>query len=160
VALRKPLVVVSGQVQQLPAGDTLDALVSEKDMLSLTNGESTAMVICTPVYISGVNTCKKAQANAAGTAGVVGLCATVSAAAGASSSVQSDGVLSATTAQWDAVAGTTGGLAFGTLYYLDPATAGKIAATAPSTTGQYVQPVGRALSTVDLEITIGASVLL
>lgn len=160
MALRKPLVIINGQIQQLAAADTLDAVVSEKGVFNATNGEATALVICSPVYISAVNTVKKAQANAAGTAGVIGLSATVSAAAGASASVQSDGVLSATTAQWDAVAGTTGGLAFGTLYYLDPATAGKITATAPTTAGQYVQPIGRALSTTDLEITIGPSVLL
>jgi len=160
MALRKPLVIISGQIQQLASADTLDALVSEKDMLALTNGESTALVICTPVYISAVNTAKKAQANAAGTVGVIGLAATASTAAGASASVQSDGVLTATTAQWDAVTGATGGLVFGTLYYLDPATAGKITATAPSTAGQYVQPLGRALSTTDLEITIGTSILL
>jgi predicted RecA/RadA family phage recombinase len=160
MALRKPLVVISGQVQQIPAGDTLDAVVSEKGVFSLTNGEATALVICSPVYVSAVNTVKKAQANAAGTAGVIGLMATVSTAAAASGSVQSDGILTATTTQWDAVAGTTGGLAPGTLYYLDAANAGKITSTAPSTVGQYVQPIGRALSTVDLEITIGQSVLL
>jgi hypothetical protein len=160
MALRKPLVIISGQIQQLASADTLDALVSEKDMLSLTNGEATALVICTPVYVSGVNTCKKAQANAAGTVGVVGLAAVASTAAGASASVQSDGVLTATTAQWDAVAGTTGGLTFGTLFYLDPATTGKLTSTAPSTAGQYVAPVGRALSTTDMEITIATTVLL
>lgn len=160
MALRKPLVVISGQVQQIPAGDTLDAVVSEKGVFSATNGEAAAVVIGTPVYVSAVNTVRKAQANAAGTAGVIGLMATVSTAAAAAGSVQSDGILTATTAQWDAVAGTTGGLAFGAIYYLDPATAGKITATAPSTTGQYVQPIGRALSTTDLEITIGPSILL
>jgi hypothetical protein len=160
MTLRKPLVVIGGQVQQIPTGDTLDAVVSEKGVFSATNGEATALVICSPVYVSAVNTVKKAMANAAGTAGVIGLSATVSAAAGASASVQSDGILTATTTQWDAVAGTTGGLAFGTIYYLDAATAGKITATAPSTVGQYVQPIGRALSTTDLEITIGPSILL
>jgi hypothetical protein len=160
MALRKPLVIISGQIQQLASADTLDALVSEKDMLSLTNGEATALVICTPVYVSGVNTCKKAQANAAGTVGVVGLAAVASTAAGASASVQSDGVLTATTAQWDAVTGLTGGLTFGTLFYLDPATVGKLTATAPSTAGQYVAPLGRALSTTDFEITIATTVLL
>jgi hypothetical protein len=160
MALRKPLVVISGQMQQLPTGDTLDALISEKDMLSLTNGEASAMVIGTPAYVSAASTCKKAMANAAGTSGVVGLCATVSVAAAALGSIQSDGVLTATTAQWDAVTGGTGGLTFGAMYYLDPATAGKITATAPSTAGQYIAPIGRALNTTDLEITIALTILL
>lgn len=160
MAIRKPLVVVDGQVQQLSASDTLDASVQEKDMFILTNGESGASVIGTPVYVSAASTCKKAQANASGTTEVIGLVATTSIAAAATGSVQSDGVLVATTTQWDAVAGTTGGLAFGTQYYLDPATAGKLTATAPTTGGQYIAPIGRALSTTDLEITIGATILL
>jgi hypothetical protein len=160
MTLRKPLVIISGQIQQLAAADTLDALVSEKDMLSLSNGEASAIVIGTPVYVSAASTCKKAMANAAGTTNAIGLVATASVAAAALGSVQSDGVLTATTAQWDAVAGTTGGLAFGTLYFVDPATAGKITATAPTTSGQYVAPIGRALSTTDLEITIAPTILL
>ena len=39
----------------------------------------------------------------------------------------------ATTAQWDAVAGTTGGLAFGANYFLSAGTAGLLTATAPTT---------------------------
>lgn len=160
MANRKPLVVVDGQIQQIAAGDTLDATVSEKDMLTLTNGETTAIVICTPVYISAANTCKKAMANAAGTAGVVGLVVTASVAASVAASVQSDGVITATTAQWDTAAGTSGGLTPGAIYYLSAATAGKLTATAPTTAGQYVQAIGRALSTTDLEISIRQSILL
>ncbi len=160
MALRKPLVVVDGQVQQMSAADTLDASVQEKDVFILTNGEIGAIVIGTPVYVSAASTCKKAQANASGTTAVIGLCASASIAAAATGSIQSDGVLVATTTQWDAVAGTTGGLAFGTQYYLDPATAGKLTATAPTTGGHYLAPLGRALSTTDLEITIGATILL
>jgi hypothetical protein len=160
MTLRKPLVIISGQIQQLAAADTLDALVSEKDMLSLSNGEASAIVIGTPVYVSASATCRKAQANAAGTTFAIGLVATVSVAAAALGSVQSDGVLTATTAQWDAVAGTTGGLAFGTLYFVDAANAGKITATATTTAGQDVAPIGRALSATDLEITIAPTILL
>ena len=64
MALRKPLVVVDGQVQQMSAADTLDASVQEKDVFILTNGEIGAIVIGTPVYVSAASTCKKAQANA------------------------------------------------------------------------------------------------
>ena len=159
MAIRKPLVVVDGQVQQLSASDTLDASVQEKDMFVLTNGESGAIIIGTPVYVSAASTCKKAQANASGTTEVIGLVATTSIAASATGSVQSDGVLVATIAQWDDV-GVTGGLVFGRQYYLDPATAGKLTATAPTTGGHYIAPIGRALSTTDLEITIGATILL
>lgn len=160
MALRKPLVVVDGQVQQMSAGDTLDASVQEKDVFILTNGETGALVIGTPVYVSAASTCKKAQANASGTTDVIGLVATSSVSAAATGSIQSDGVLVATTAQWDVIPGSTNGLVFGTLYYLDTATAGKLTATAPTTGGQYIAPLGRALSTTDFEITIGSTILL
>jgi hypothetical protein len=81
-------------------------------------------------------------------------------AAGATGPVRSGGVLAATTAQWDAVAGTTGGMARGTYYYLDPATAGKLTATAPSTAGQFVVEVGLALSTTELLIRPRPPILL
>ncbi|MEI7771483.1 MAG: hypothetical protein WCI67_15940 [Chloroflexales bacterium] len=160
MTLRKPLVVVNGQVRQMSAEDTLDASVQERAVFILTNGETEALIICTPVYVSAAGTCKKAQANASGTTEVIGLCASPSVAAAAAGSIQSDGVLVATTAQWDAVAGTTGGLAFNALYYLDPTAAGTITATAPTTGGQYLAPLGRALGPTDLEITVSPTILL
>jgi hypothetical protein len=161
MALRKPLVVVSGQLEQLQPGDTLDAPQSGGDQVVQTNGEAGAVVIGAPVYTSANDTFLKAQANAATTEKVTGLVAQApSIANGATGPVQTDGVLSATTAQWDAVAGTTGGLTAGSYYYLDPATSGKITATAPSTVGQYVRRLGKAISTTELLIMIEPSILL
>jgi hypothetical protein len=40
------------------------------------------------------------------------------------------------------------------LYYLSAAAAGKITATAPTTIGQFVARVGRAVSTTKMEIMI------
>jgi hypothetical protein len=163
MALRKPVVVVNGQLQQLQAGDTLDAPQSGGDQIILTNDESTPVVICAPVYMDAVSGFKKAQANAAGTKNVIGLVAKSPSITNATAGpVQTNGVLTATTTQWDAVTADTGGLTFNSVYYLDPATAGKLTKTAPTTVGQYVMPIGLALSTTDLQITIstGQDVLL
>lgn len=153
--------MVAGQVQQLQAGDTLDAPQSGGDQINQTNAEATPVVIGAPVYVFGNDQFKKAQANAAGTKDVLGLVAkSPSIANGASGPIQTDGVLVATTGEWDAVTGGSGGLTANTIYYLDPATSGRITATAPSTIGQYVVPIGRALSTTELNINIQPSVLL
>lgn len=161
MALRKPLVIVSGVVQQIQAGDTLDAAVAGGDQIILTNDEASAVVIGAPVYIDANDGFKKAQANAAATTKVRGLVAKAPNIANATTGpVQTNGVLTATTAQWDAVAGTTGGLTAGTTYYLDPATAGKITPSAPSTVGQYVVTIGVAISTTELSIEIAQPILL
>ncbi len=160
MALRKPLVIVSGQVEQLQAGDTLDAAVTAIDVIARTNANVGAIVIGTPVYASAAGSVDKAKADASGTVQVVGLVRDTSITASASGNIQTDGVLAATTGQWDAVAGTTGGLVAGTVYYLSEATAGILTATAPSTAGQFVVRVGIALSTTEMSIKVAPPVKL
>lgn len=156
MAARKPLVIIAGQLQEIPAGDTLSAAASEVDVISLT-AAATVVALC-PVYISAASTFNKAAANVAGTSKVIGFAqdAITSAASGL---IQTDGILSGTTGEWDAVAGTTGGLSAGTQYYLS-ASAGLITATAPTTAGQHVVKLGTAISTTELEISISDSILL
>jgi len=158
MAIRSPLVIVNGQIQQLQAGDTLDI---RAEQMQLTNDEATPVVIGAPVYSDANGGFKKARANAAATSKVIGLVgqspSITNAVAGA---VTLDGIQTATTAEWDAVTGQTGGLTFNTKYYLDPAVAGKLTITAPTTVGQLVVEVGVALSTTDLKINIQQSVLL
>ena len=161
MAIKSPLVMGSnGLPQQLQSGDTLNVPVSGANTQALTNAEAGAVVIGAPVYAFGAGTVKKAQANAASTANVLGLMFDVSTAAAGSGQVCTDGVLTATTGQWDAVAGTTGGLAFGVRYFLDPATAGHITATPPTTVGQLVVSIGVALSTTLLLVDIKEPILL
>jgi hypothetical protein len=112
------------------------------------------------VYASGADAVKRAQANAKSTGKVAGLVYDTSIAAGASGNIAQSGVMVGTTAQWDAVAGTTGGLVFNTYYFLDPATAGKITATPPTTTGQVNVLIGLALSTTELELELSPPILL
>ena len=160
MAQRKPLVMNSGQIEQLQSGDTLDAVVTEVDLISRTNNNASPIVIGHAVYPDGNGTVDLAQADASGTVEVLGLVQETSIAAAASGYIQTDGILTATTGQWDAVAGTTGGLTAGTVYYLDPDTPGLLTATAPTTGGDYVVRIGVGLSTTELEITFQPPILL
>lgn len=161
MASRKPLVLNGGQIQQLQAGDTLAVTdFGGTRNIALTNANAGTLVIGTPVYISGNDAMDKAKADASGTVGAVGLVADATVATTVSGNVAVEGVLVLTTTQWDAAFGTTGGLTAGTLYYLSAATAGVGTSTAPSTVGQYVMRLGRALSTTELQILIGSSILL
>lgn len=153
MALKKPVVLNGTQLGNIQPGDTLDPLYTAQQQ-SLTNGDVTAAVIGAPVYLSGVATFIKARANAAATSRVIGLSAATSIAAAAQGAVQFAGPLLATTAQWDAVTGQTGGLTVNAFYFLDPAAAGKITSTAPSTAGQYIAPIGQAQDTTTLVILI------
>lgn len=161
MAIKIPLVITNGIIQQLQSGDTILSATSTASIRSFTNGEgAAAIVIGAPVYISANDTMKRAQANAVSTSKVIGLGYDISTAAAAAGNVAINGTLTATTGQWDAVAGTTGGLVFNTTYYLDPATVGKITGTAPTTVGQTVVSIGIASSTTELEIDIQAYILL
>jgi hypothetical protein len=160
VALIKPLTIVDGQIQQIQAGDTLDAVIASQEAVSMTNGNVGAIVIGTPVYVSGNDEVDKAQADASGTKNVFGLVLDASIASAGTGSILTNGFLTATTGQWDAVTGDTGGLVANSLYFLDPDTAGKLTKTSPTTIGDYVCPVGVALSTTVLKIDIDTDILL
>jgi hypothetical protein len=158
MSLRKPLVLVSGQVQQLQSGDTLDAVINNALGEVFTNGEvSTAITAGMAVYLFSADSVKRAEANAAGTARAIALCKDASIAAGSSGEFYVWGELSLT--DWTAVVGATT-LTAGSVYYLDPATPGKLTATAPSTVGQLVVEVGLAVDTATLLIDIKSPVLL
>lgn len=159
MSTRKPLVVIDGQVQQLPAGDDLGA--PPTSTRSMTNGEvSAALVVGTPVYVSAADAVKKAKADALATAVVYGLMLDVSTAAGAIGHVVTDDVMSASTAQWDAVTGDSGGLTAGARYFLDAATAGKLTKTAPTLTGHVVVQIGIAKSATEMEVEVSQTILL
>lgn len=159
MALRKPLVQNAGQIQQLQAGDTLDAPQSGGDVLIMTNDEAGALIQGNVVYNDAADGVKKAMANAAATSKPIGL--SVGAPAGAASGqIMVSGILPLTTAQWDAAFGTTGGLAAGTIYYLSPTTAGLGTVTAPTVVGQYVIELGIGISTTELMVRIRPTILL
>lgn len=157
MAARKPVVVNSGELQQLQAGDTLDAPVTGGDVISLT--PAATLIAGASVYSSSADGCDKAKADASGTSVVVGL-AVAAILSGVAGFVKTNGILVLTTGQWDAVFGTTGGLTFNTQYYLSATTASFGTSTAPTTVGQYVCFLGVGISTTELLINIQRRILL
>jgi hypothetical protein len=159
---RKPLVIGDdGIPQQLQPGDSISAPTNAPSLRSAANGETaTALPFGAPVYASSGTAVKRGQANAKATSKLVGLVYDASVAAGANGSVAQGGILTGTTAQWDAVAGTSGGLAVGAFYFLDATNPGKLTATAPITAGLVNVCVGSALSSTELEVDIELPILL
>lgn len=160
MALRKPLVIIAGQVQQIPDGDTLNASVSEVDVVSKTNANAGTIEIGMPVYVKSDGEIDLARANASGTTKVLGLVKDATILTTEAGLIQTDGVLVASTGEWDAVTGESGGLTEGVIYYLSASAAGELTTTAPSAGTQFVAPVGLAISTTEMEINIFPTVLL
>lgn len=147
MAIKKPIVLTNGQLEQLQVGDSIDL----GNTAIKTNNTGGALVIGTPVYTSGGDAIP-AQADAQSTIRVAGLVADVSVADGDPANILVDGILSATTGQWDAITGQVGGLTEGADYFLDAASPGQLTTTAP-TTG-FVVRVGHALSATEFEIEV------
>lgn len=164
MALKIPLALYNGETKQLQPGDAINVPSTGSNNIPLVNDNGTAAVIGCPVYSSAAGHFNKANANAAATSNVIGLVAEASIANGASGQVATDGVLTLTTTQWDAVVtGGSGGLTFNVDYYLDVNT-GKLCTAAASfiasnTAGNYLVFIGRALSTTDLEMDIARRIL-
>jgi len=118
---------------------------------------ATAQLIGMPVCNSGAaGTCEAAKADAAATSLVLGLATRATpATAGEAQYPQNTGIVNLTVAEWDAIAGTTGGLVIGDAYYLSAATAGHITSTAPVAGGSFVQLIGIALSHTQLLLQLG-----
>ena len=125
-----------------------------------TNANAGAIVIGTPVYVSAVGSVDKAQADAEATKDVVGLVVDTSIASSAAGDIQTGGLLEATTGEWDAVTGDTGGLTAGTQYFVDPDTVGLLIDAAPTLAEDFVCAVGIALSATEMIIAIHQTVKL
>jgi hypothetical protein len=106
------------------------------------------------VYVKSNGNVDKAQANAATVTEVFGLVMDTAIASGVAGNVQMDGIVEATTTQWDAVTGGTGGLTPGAIYFLSAATAGRLTLAPPTTVGHYVARVGRAVSATKMDLAI------
>lgn len=147
--------VTAGFETRLSAAESsITVLESVDPILSATNANGSAIVIGQPFYITDNDEVDLAQANALGTSLVAGLVRDVSIASSGTGLIQRYGILAATTAQWDAVTGDTGGLTAGASYYLDPSTAGMLTTTPPSTATQFIVKIGVASSTVRLIIDV------
>ena len=152
MAIKKPLVYDGdGDIERLQSGDSLE---TGADNISRVFTATT--VIGAPVYADSATSVQKAQANARATAIVVGLAAESVTAAG-TGSVITDGALTATTGEWDAVTGETGGLTFNTKYYLSDAAAGAILEKgnlAGLTAGDIMVELGVGISTTEMLVRI------
>lgn len=146
MAIKKPLTITNGQIEQLQAGDSIDL----GNIVDRNNNSGGAMIVGQLVYINGVNA-ELAQADAQATIRVAGF-VVVGGADSTPVSIQTEGIVTLTTGEWDAVAGTTGGLTPGSTYFLSAAVAGEGTETSPTAAGEFVVRCGHALSTTELEI--------
>jgi hypothetical protein len=153
MASRKPLVNINGEFQELPSSDTLDAAVSEVDIVTRTNEEGSTMPILSPVYVNDANGVMLARANADGTRKVLGM-AKAAINAGATGSIQVNGIITGSAAEWDVICAESipSGLTANTDYFLSSATAGLITSTAPTGAGNWVVKVIRAISATEAMI--------
>lgn len=101
------------------------------------------------VYVSAAGTVNLARADNATTQRAFGIAPAAIASAG-TGAILTVGIVTST--GW--------GLTAGSIYYLSPTVAGGITTTAPSSAGQYIVPVGIALSTTQLMFHPKASILL
>ncbi|WP_158810263.1 hypothetical protein [Beijerinckia sp. L45] len=163
MTVRAPLVLgPDGLPQQLQSGDSISAPVNTPSIRAVANNETAvALAFGQPVYANAADGVKRAQANSKTTSKLAGLVYDATIAAGANGNIAQSGVLVGTTAQWDAaVTGQTGGLTFGSLYFLDPGNVGKLTTTPPTTVGTCNVAIGTALSATELELQIAQPILL
>jgi hypothetical protein len=114
------------------------------------------LVTGTPVYITAAGHVAPAVANNGQTAQVVGL-SLGTFLANVSAQYTTEGEV--TSNDWTGVTGSST-LQPGYIYFLDPATPGRLTTVPPTSTGQYIVPVGRALSTTTLAIELSPTILL
>ena len=187
MSYRKPLVLNNGQLEQVQTGDGLDAgayqlpssagtagqnlaipangtvlewVDSNIEAATLVNDNAANLTICQPVYIKSNGAVDLAQADASATSEVFGLVNDALIAPNASGRILFDAVLTATTGEWDAVTGGSGGLTPGETYFLDAATVGMLTINAPTASGEFVVNIGRAISATKLDLTILAPIKL
>ena len=141
--------VSPNRLGRLLAGDTLSGAGAT---FVVGNNQGAEMVKCQPVYVSGPGHISLARADMLVTARVVGLVASDTIANGDPGNVQVVGELVATTGQWDAVTGQTGGLTPAANYYLSNTDSGMLTTTPPSS-GVNIQ-VGTANDTTKMVIDL------
>ena len=153
MAVKKPLANYSGKIDELHAGDLISG-----DVTGFTgkNVNASPVTLGMPVYKSSTLT-EVDLANATDdTKNCIGFVGESSIASAASGYIQTSETI--TLADWTAIAGAAT-LTPDARYFLS-ATAGKITATSPSTSGNISQIVGKAVSPTELLVTIRERILL
>jgi hypothetical protein len=157
-----PMTITSTTVVTNLNADMVDGFHASQfnGIRSLTNDNAGSIVIGTPVYVKSNGAVDKARANALSTCTTLGIVRDTSISAAAAGNIQFFGIVTATTGQWDAVTGGSGGLTPGTYYYVSAATAGQLTSTAPATVGQVVKEAIWAFSTTEALIVHTYAILL
>lgn len=132
---------------------------SGENVTPLQSNEAGTITRGAPVYSDGDGTVRLACADGSGTSRVTGVIAAASLFLGDIGDVAIGGIAVATTQEWDAICGTTGGLGAAT-YYLHPTIPGRLTATAPSSPGSERVRVIRGISPTEAKIIIEPAVLL
>lgn len=101
-------------------------------LVRLLNDEVVSVPMCTPVYSFAAGAFKMALGDGSAKSTVTGVVVDASIPSTKQGAVLGDGFITATTAQWDAVCGTSGGLAFGVKYYLSTTVPGALVTSAAS----------------------------
>lgn len=163
MAIQRPLRIdtTTGEITRFGEADQ----VFDSNFLNVTNPAAEAagandIPPGSPLYCSGANEVALAQADDLATAKVVALATETIAEDGGSGVAQTDGRLTLTAGEWDAVTGQSGGLTPGAKYYLSAATAGMLTTTPPSADGEVLAPLGLAKSTIIFEVSIATRVVL
>lgn len=139
---------------------TAGTAIELNTQVAMVNSNAGSLVIGTPVYVITAGHVDKADAGATSTTRTIGLVADLAIATTATGNVAVSGILTATTGQWDAVTGQTGGLTAGAVYYLSDGTSGTLTTTAPTLTGSYIAPIGIALSATQIKIQVDPTIQL
>lgn len=149
---KKPLALYAGKIKELLSGDQIQY---EADTFALMNKElATIPKLALVKPGTGNLECLLAQADNSANGYSIGF-ATDAIAPDQQGIIQTDGILSASVAEWDLTVegGAPAGLTPGQIYYLSKTEPGKISSVAPTVPG-VVGRVGRALSVNDLDINI------
>jgi hypothetical protein len=129
---------------------------------SMVNADFVTLPVGTPVYLFGANSVKRCRGNVAVTADCIGFVRTPVYDPGASGFIQVDGICELTTAEWDVITQTVGGLVSHKSYFLSTTDDGKITYDVPSeeVTGVYLARIGYAVNATTLKIEIEPTILL
>lgn len=154
MTLREPLVIINGQIQQLPSGDTINGAGpggTFDGAFDGTNNEASPITLGQPVFIDAADSVKLLSANSANSTKYAGLVADASIGASNTGNIAYTGEVTGNSAQWTAITGS-GTLTAGSTYYVSDAATGNLTSTAPTGTGNYVIPVGIAINTTTLKL--------
>lgn len=153
MTIKKPLVNYSGKIDELHAGDLISG-----DTTGFTGNNQNASPITMgqPVYKKSTTNQVDLASATDDTKNCIGFVGETSIANAANGYIQTSE--SITLADWTSIAGSAS-LTPGALYFLDT-TAGKITSTAPATSGNITQIIGKAVSATELLLTIRERILL